>query len=220
MPPKPSHARRLNPCERPAVARPRAAAALTVELEEADDASHESRAMYHAHWKRLAEIEWQAEQDAVADRMRWPAARLEREGLCLTGLTATSLGRFFDRLQVRFALPERWHRPDVRHEFSVGDTVIPRGGTPALWLRRARSGRRWWSCRRGRCRCLSDDGRVGDLRDGMADGPHCQPHGARTAAALAGGARQATSALASCASSSWRMAGAARHSRRRRCCAA
>ena len=74
---------------------------------------------------------------SVTERLEsWPVARLEREGLCLTGLRHRSTGRYYDRLLLRFgfgaesrshaAAPLRAERKQSRrrHEFEVGDAVV------------------------------------------------------------------------------------------------
>merc|ERR1719424_2737244 len=71
--------------------------------EEADDASPQRARQYHDHWRGLLDLEWAEEEQAVNERLeRWSLAKLEREGLCLTGLHYRSTGRFFDRLLYRF----------------------------------------------------------------------------------------------------------------------
>ena len=73
---------------------------------------------------------------SVTERLEsWPVARLEREGLCLTGLRHRSTGRYYDRLLLRFgfgaesrshAAAPRAEREQSRrrHEFEVGDAVV------------------------------------------------------------------------------------------------
>ena len=91
-------------------------------LEEDDDATPQTRRLYHDHWRRLVELEWEAEQTVVLERLKdWPLSRLEREGLCLTGLQHRSTGRFFERPLHRFSMRPR---REARHEFQVGDAVI------------------------------------------------------------------------------------------------
>ena len=103
--------------------------------EEADDASPQRARQYHDHWRGLLDLEWAEEEQAVNERLeRWSLAKLEREGLCLTGLHYRSTGRFFDRLLYRFGTEPPGAQPPGaqpqagrelrRHEFQVGDAVI------------------------------------------------------------------------------------------------
>lgn len=98
-------------------------------FDEGEDASPQSARQYHDHWRRLLDLEWATEEKAVTERLeRWPVARLEREGLCLTNLQHRSTGRFFERLLYRFDTRPPGSQPpagrETRHEFQVGDAVI------------------------------------------------------------------------------------------------
>ena len=135
-------------------------------FDETEDASPQSIRQYHDHWRRLLDLEWAEEERCLGPRLlalpdpsptlslaglhaphdpcrsvterleSWPVARLEREGLCLTGLRHRSTGRYYDRLLLRFgfgaesrshaAAPLRAEREQSRrrHEFEVGDAVV------------------------------------------------------------------------------------------------
>ena len=100
--------------------KPAAAAARMAADGMSIDASESNRSRYLSHWRTLMELEHQAENSAVTERLQeWPLERLEREGLTLTGLTdARRAGGLFSREAVRFQAPSLSLR---QHSFDVGD---------------------------------------------------------------------------------------------------
>ena len=103
--------------------------AATAAFDEAEDASPQSARQYHDHWRRLIDLEWAEEERSVTERLEsWSLGRLEREGLCLTGLHHRATGRYYDRLLLRFDTESYMSagrdQPHRRHEFQVGDAVV------------------------------------------------------------------------------------------------
>jgi hypothetical protein len=141
----------------PRAAVPRLAAAF----DEAEDVSPQSARQYHDHWRRLLDLEWAEEERSVTERLEsWSLARLEREGLCLTGLYHRGTGRYYDRLLLRFDTETRNHpyaQPPAgqehshrRHEFQAGGATPGAppyylGVSPCAWLHRYRPSR--WATR-------------------------------------------------------------------------
>ena len=83
-----------------------------------------ARQAYYAKWEALLRMEWECEEAATNQRLlEWPVEKLEKEGLCLAGLSARRRkGRFYSQPILRLSL----RRSGLKHSFQPGDEVLAR----------------------------------------------------------------------------------------------
>ncbi|EOD33783.1 hypothetical protein EMIHUDRAFT_229291 [Emiliania huxleyi CCMP1516] len=88
------------------------------------------RRVYYAKWEALLRMEWECEEAATNQRLlEWPVEKLEKEGLCLAGLSARRRkGRFYSQQILRLSL----RRSGLKHSFQPGDEALSRGCRKSL----------------------------------------------------------------------------------------
>lgn len=89
---------------------------------QADDASASGRTAYREYWEALVQREWEHELSMINEQLEsWPVARLEKEGLCASGLVGSGRAyRFYNRPVARFTLRDE----APRHSFQPGDEIV------------------------------------------------------------------------------------------------
>ena len=89
-----------------------------------------ARQAYYAKWEALLRMEWECEEAATNQRLlEWPVEKLEKEGLCLAGLSARRRkGRFYSQQILRLSL----RRSGLKHSFQPGDEALSRGCRKSL----------------------------------------------------------------------------------------
>ena len=131
-------------------------------LSDARSDSSGARQAYYAKWEALLRMEWECEEAATNQRLlEWPVEKLEKEGLCLAGLSARRRkGRFYSQPILRLSL----RRSGLKHSFQPGDEVLARLQEES----RKCLGRVWQVCGK----CLGPP-----LARLPAAGRRCQPQG-------------------------------------------